>query len=449
MLSEFRTRLLEHNAEHLLFDTLLAACRAHGLLKVHGRQRSDSTHVLAAVRALNRLELVTETMRHALNVLATVVPDWIRVHSQPEWVKRYERRPEHDRLPTTKDRQQHLAETIGADGRALLGAIYFGSAPPWLRQVAAVEILRRVWVQNYLQTDETLTWRGADDIPPAAQFVSSPYDLDAHLAKKGSTCWVGYKIHLTETCEDDTPPLITHVATTAAPIADGDVTPLIHQTLKEQDRLPATHIVDTGYLDAELLVTSRRDYGVDLLGPTRPDVKWQARAGEGFDVQHFQIDWEQQQATCPEGRTSISWTPAIDQRTNAVIKIKFSTKDCGPCPSRAKCLRSRKRSPRRTVTVREHDQYVALQAARQRAQTPEYTAEYARRAGIEGTLSRGVRTCGLRRARYSGAAKVHLEHLLIATAMNFLRVSEWIGETPRAKTRRSAYIRLMKPFARE
>ena len=90
VLSEFRTRLLTGGSDHLLFETLLAHCRDLGVLKAHHRQRTDSTHVLAAVRALNRLELVTETLRHTLNVLATVVPDWLRAHSHPDWVKRYE-----------------------------------------------------------------------------------------------------------------------------------------------------------------------------------------------------------------------------------------------------------------------------------------------------------------------------------------------------------------------
>ena len=133
--------------------------------------------------------------------------------------------------------------------------------------------------------------------------------------------WVGYKVHLTETCEPETPNLITDVETDAAPAADGAATPAIHEALRERDLLPGRHLVDTGYLDAELLVVSRRDHGVDLVGPPRPDVKAQARAGEGFAAEHFAIDWERQRATCPEGHTSVSWTPAVDNRTNPVIKL--------------------------------------------------------------------------------------------------------------------------------
>jgi transposase len=89
VLSEFRSRLIDGRAERSLFDVMLERFRRLGLLKAHGRQRTDSSHVLAAVRALNRLELVRETLRHTLDVLATTVPAWVLAHARPDWVKRY------------------------------------------------------------------------------------------------------------------------------------------------------------------------------------------------------------------------------------------------------------------------------------------------------------------------------------------------------------------------
>ncbi len=243
--------------------------------------------------------------------------------------------------------------------------------------------------------------------------------------------------------EDDLPHLITDVETTAGPVADSAVTPMVHRALTAKDLLSGIHIVDTGFVDAELLVVSRRDYGVDLLGPTRPNWRWQARAEQGFGVQHFQIDWEKKQAICPEGHTSMEWRPKTDVRGNAAVCIRFSARDCGKCPSRDLCFPSEKQPARRSITVRPQEQYVALHAAREREKTEEYAQEYARRAGIEGTLSRGVRTCGLRHSRYIGQAKVHLGNLLTAAAINFLRVSEWLVGTPRAQTRISPFVRLM------
>jgi transposase len=352
VLSEFRGRLLAGSAESLLFDRLLTWCRDRHLVKARGRQRTDSTHILAAVRALNRLEVVGETLRHALNTLAVAAPEWLQAVSHPDWRDRYARRAEDDRLPTTQAARAALTLTIGHDGRQLLAAVDHPDALPWLREVPAVAILRRVWMQNYWWDGTQLRWREAGNIPPAAQFISSPYDVDAHYARKYTTQWVGYKVHITETCEDDAPHLITHVETLSGPTADGAATPKIHAALQQRDLLPGTHIVDTGFLDADLLVRSQERYGVDLLGPTRLDDHWQARAGAGFDAQHFQIDWAQQHAICPAGKTSISWTPAMDNRGNAVIKVKFSTKDCRPCPQLARCVRSQKRDPRRTITIR-------------------------------------------------------------------------------------------------
>lgn len=443
VLSEFRTRLIEGSAESLLLDTLLGWCREQKLLTARGRQRTDSTHVLAAVRALNRIEVVGETMRHTLNSLAVVAPDWLRLHALPDWVKRYDRRAEDDRLPASNAARDTLALTIGADGYALLRTIYATSAPLWLREVPAVQTLRQVWVQQYQLVEETVQWRAADTIPPATTFISSPYDRDAHYAKKRTTQWVGYKVHVTETCADDRPHLITDVETTPAPTADGEMTPVILAALAQRELLPAIHLVDTGFLDAALLVSSRKDYQVELVGPTRSDYHWQAREGTGFAAAHFQVDWEQQHATCPAGHTSISWTPAVDKRTNQVIKIKFSSRDCRPCPHRSLCTRSQVKHPRRTITVRADAEFHALQAARQREGTAAFAAAYAKRAGIEGTLSRGIRTCRLRQIRYIGLAKTRLGHLLTAVALNFLRLSEWFADIPRAKTRRSPFVTLM------
>src|SRR5215469_7594240 len=213
---------------------------------------------------------------------------------------------------------------VGQDGASLLSAVFEPEAPCWLREVPAVEILRRVWVQNYQWSEGKLSWRSSENIPPAALYISSPYDLDAHYSKKRTTSWVGFKVHLTEACEKDSPHLITHVETTTAPVTDDARTALIHEGLKRKDLLPQQHIVDTGYVDAKLLRVCQQDYQIDLVGPTRRNYQWQASQQKGFDADHFLIDWEQHQATCPEGHTSSSWTPAIDNRTNEVIKIKFS-----------------------------------------------------------------------------------------------------------------------------
>ncbi|ACC85464.1 IS1182-like element ISNpu1 family transposase [Nostoc punctiforme] len=441
VLSEFRTRLIAQQAESLVFDQLLSWCQQQGWLQARGRQRTDSTHVVATIRAVTRLECAGETLRAALNALAVVAPAWLQAQSQPEWIERYSERMEDYHLPTSKAAREEQAHVYGEDGKQLLDAIFDGHSPEWLQQVPAVETLRRVWVQQYYVCNNEIYWRTEQGIPPATLMISSPYDLDAHYSKKNTTSWVGYKVHLSETCEPNSLHLITNVETTAAPIADGDVTEAIHTSLANKDLLPSKHIVDTGYLDAELLVTAQQEHQVQLLGPTRSDLRWQSKAGNGFAASDFKVDWQQEVAICPEGKTSTSWTPAIDGRNNEVIKIKFARADCANCPSLHLCTRTKEK--RRLVTLRPEAQYKALQAARKQAMTDEYKADYARRAGIEATLSESIRAHGLRHARYIGLAKTHLQHLMTATAINFKRIFHWLSGIPQATTRTSQFAKLM------
>jgi transposase len=445
VLSEFRSRLLEGGAERLLFDHLLERFREMGLVKARGKQRTDSTRILAVVRGLNRLELVGETMRHALDALSTVAPEWLRGRVREEWTQRYIRRLDDEKLPKSKEERQAEAEKIGADGYELLGDVLSEGSPAWLRQIPAVETLRKVWLQNFFYDQGgNVRWRTSEEgIPRSARYVNSPIDPDCRYARKFTTSWVGYRVHLTETCEEGLPNIITDVQTAPAPIADGDATPIIHEALKEKDLLPQIQFVDTGYLDAELLVESKRKYGVDLYGPTRPDYRWQARAKQGFGMQDFQIDWDRKKAICPEGHESVEWMPFVDNRGNDVIRLKFSTTDCGSCPSRELCTQSDAKYPRRRLTIRPKEQYEALQRAREREETADFKEPYARRARIEGSISRAVRTSEVRRSRYIGLAKTHLQHLLSATSLSFLRVGEWLMAVPKATTRRSPFARLM------
>ena len=440
VLSEFRGRLIEGNAEQVLFETLLTRFREAGLLKPRGRQRTDSTHVLAAIHTLSRLECVGETLRHALNALAVVAPDWLRDNVPAEWFDRYGRRFEDYRLPSGRPERYALAETIGADGFQLLTLIHDPHAPHWLREVPAVEVLRQVWVQQFYAPDGPLRWRAAEDLPPSARLICSPYDAEARYSKKRSTEWTGYKVHLTETCDEELPHLITDVQTTPAPAADFDMPPKIQSDLAARDLLPSEHIVDAGYVTADHLVTSPKTHDVTLLGPVNPDTSWQAKAQQGFDVATFVIDWDAQTATCPQGRPSVLWMPGQDRHGHDVVNVRFARTDCATCAVRDKCTHSPTQP--RMLTVRPREQHEALQAARQRQTTDEFQKTYATRAGIEGTISQGVRIGDLRRSRYIGLAKTHLHHLVTATAVNLLRVAAWLADTPRAQTRQSPFSAL-------
>jgi transposase len=421
---------------------MVEACKARGLLKARARQRTDSTHILAATRDLNRLELVGETFRATLNALASVVPQWLRAQAPPEWFDRYTARVEETRLPKGQEARYAYAEIIGDDGYRLLEALRRDAMVAWLWQhVPAVEVLRRVWLCQFYVEGDHVRWRTAADLAPAGQRINSPYDPEATFGNKRTTTWVGYKAHLTETCEPDRVHLITNVETTLAVTADVDTTAPIHARLAARDLLPEDHLIDAGYVDVELMVGSQFEHGVRIVGPVRPDVSWQAQANQGFDISHFVIDWEAQRVTCPEGKTSVLWKPGKDRWGNEVIHTEFARRECLACPSRPLCTRATTEG--REMTLRPREQHEALQAARRQQATAEWKAEYAVRAAVEGTLSQGVRGFGLRRCRYIGLAKAQLQHVATAAAINVYRISDWLGGVPRAATRTSPFARLV------
>jgi transposase len=179
VLSEFRTRLIAGEGEHLLLETMLTSLQERGLLNGRGTQRTDSTHILAAIQTLNWLEWVGETMRFALNRLAAVAPTWLQTHLQPAWLERSGARVENYRLPETEAACQRLAGIIGADGFALLQAVYAPETPREVRAEPAVDILRRIWVQHYDGPADPPRWRHGGDVPPSPRIIHSPDDLEA------------------------------------------------------------------------------------------------------------------------------------------------------------------------------------------------------------------------------------------------------------------------------
>src|ERR671915_387755 len=190
VLSEFRDRLLAGRAEALLLDKLLERCRALGLLKARGQQRTDSTHVLAAIRVLNRLELVGETLRAALNELARIAPEWLENMAPLVWYEHYSKRIEDSRLPREQSKRDAYAQTVGEDGFALLDALDDDQAPQELRDLPIIDTLRRTWHRHYERRDKGTTKKGEGgkrqvrfkakgELPKAAEGIESPYDLDA------------------------------------------------------------------------------------------------------------------------------------------------------------------------------------------------------------------------------------------------------------------------------
>lgn len=271
VLGDFRARLLAYGLEERVLDVVLSRLFDAGLLRAGGRQRTDSTQVLAAVRTLNRMEFVGETLRAALEALAAAAPNWLTPLIDASWVDRYGTKVDNYRFPKGDNARLEWAEQVGRDGFALLAAIDDAFAPAWLGEIPSVQVLRRTWSEQYHRDGQEVRWREGKDLPPARERLSSPYDTDAHYGIKRGAGWCGYKVHLSETCEPGAPHLITNVETTNATVNDTEVTAAVHQRMAARELAPDEHVVDSGYITAAHILSARQDHDIDLIGPVGLD----------------------------------------------------------------------------------------------------------------------------------------------------------------------------------
>jgi transposase len=439
VLSGFRSRLVVGEKQTLLLERLLDRFREKKLLKVRGNQRTDSTHVLAAIRVMNRLELVTETMRAALNEITASAPEWLATAALPEWFTRYAVRAEQSRMPRTDPAREDYARQVGEDGFYLLKLL--SNQQPALLKLVQVETLEKVWQRHYTRREDgEVNWVANTELTKAATAIESPYDTEARFSTKRDLSWTGYKVHLSETCDEELPRLITNVRTTVATTQDVSCTDDIHKQMQAKNLLPARHLVDTGYIDAQLVIESSRKYGIELFGPMRLNPSWQARTG-GIDAAQFQIDWDNHQAQCPMGKQSAYWHEyQTKEYARPVVKIRFRNQDCLNCLSRTKCVRNKKAG--RSLQIPNREMYQALEQTRKKLASDVGRNEYKKRAGIEGTISQGVRRGTLRRSRYRGLEKTHLQEVATATAINIVRAVNFLNLEIPAKTRVSRFARL-------
>jgi len=439
VLSEFRDRLVEADAGRRVLDGVLVAAREKGLLAGGGKARTDSTHVLSTARELGFLELVSETLRAALNAVAEAAPEWLRPVAEPDWFRHYATRAEDSRFPKARTRRDEVGARIGRDGTRLLEAVLAADAPGDLRVLGEVQTLRRVWVQHFHRVDGQVVRRGPKDRPPGVKRLVTPYDTEARGSVKRDTMWDGCKVHLTETCDPDAVHLVTNVATTESTVPDSVSVGRIHAGLRERDLLPDEHWVDAGYTTAAQITAARRDHGVALLGPVRADTN--AQADGPFRQDSFTVDWNNQRATCPNGATNAEWHQRRSQNGLPVVRIRFPAAVCRHCPDLRACVNS-PNAERRELTLRNRDEHEVLRAARAEQQTDVWKDRYKIRAGVEGTISQGAARCGLRRSRYRGLAKTSLQHQLTGAAINLARIDAHLTHTPRARTRTTHFARL-------
>ena len=433
VLCEFRARLLRHAAAERLLDRLLDAAREEGLLKPRGRSRTDSTHVLAAVRALNRLELLAETLRAALNVIAVVAPDWLREFAPPEWHERYDRRVE-DTSPARHPCQARGLRRPGGCGRLLPAR-----CPGWrgharrtcgsCRRSLRCAASGRATSSGTSRARQTVA--GVTDRPAACGCARSRGAAPVTVSRaptrprpasdpRPARTWTGYMVHLTETCDAERPRLIVHAEATPANVHEAMRTGAIHNALTTKGLTPSEHLVDAAYVSGNHIVAARERHGIELVGPPRPDLSWQARVDGAFRATDFTVNWESRRVHCPEERTSTTWGEYADNASGQrYVRAGFSPTDCRPCPSRPRCTRG----PSRRLNLLPHPEHEAVAAARTRLKTEAGRDLYRQRRGVEGTISQGVRAFGLRRARYRGLAKTGLQSVVTAAAIDLDRLA--------------------------
>ena len=425
VLGDFRDRLLEEGRADRLLDLALARLKEAGLVRERTTQRTDSTHVLAAVRDLTRLELVTEAVRAALEELARTAGHTLDGLVDDEWGRRYGRPVRLGKSPT---RPKTRINEAGADACQLIG--HLAASYPDLLGGPQVETLRQILVQNYYRDAAgRLRWRDDDSdsgLPPSASRIVSPYDLAARYARRGQvTRWTGYLAHVTETCSDDSPNVITDVATTPATSADTLALAGIHARLEYRGLLPAGHLVDGGYTSLVHMERAGRKHQVTLTGPLPGNPTRQHHTQQGYARDDFRIDYDRQQVTCPQGQVSKGWHgpyPTSSPDAAPLIVARFTKAQCQPCPAKAACTTSS--DGKRTVGFPPRELHELQARNRADQHDPAWHKRYAARSGIEGTICELAHGHGMRYCRYRGHRKTHLQHVLTAIAINIERLSQ-------------------------
>jgi transposase len=424
VLSEFRGRMLQYEAETRVFDSVLEQLRGLGLIKRRGRQRTDSTAVLTKVRDLTRTEMWVETVRLALQALWKTDESWTRTTVPSTWDEIYGERCVREKLSAAE--RDALARRVGPDGQWLLERVQAASTPAHLRELAAVKVLATMWEQQFEIVEGELIAQESGTYEGKTRLIT-PHDPEARYSKKRGKGWVGYKLQATETADEGMPHLITDIAITSSVETDYRALEGVQERLEERDVLPGKQLADQGYVTEENLVNSG-SRGIDLIGPAQKDTHLQARLPDGISLDQFDVDFEQLTAVCPAGHTA-----SIGTSKGKRLIFRFPQAVCAKCPLRPRCCTGK---GGRQISLGWN--YPVLQAARARQETPEFKALYRQhRGGVEGCLSALIRGHDMRTARYIGTAKNHLYALFTGAAVNLRRAARWLaGVRPQAKRQR-------------
>lgn len=417
-LSNFRARLLEHEAERLVFEKVLGWIASLGFVKKHGMQRSNSTHVLGNVERLSRLEMVWETMRVTLRAMKRAAPEWYEEVIPAAFDEAYVKRQSDWRM--SKEAVKRETQIAGGDGFWLLDRLN-ESTPERALNLPEIETLRVVWAQQFERHPQR---KKVKVLPPSGRgkgkdLIVTPHDPEARWSEKRGKDWVGYRLEVTETAEDDVAAqFITDVDVVAANKDDSEVVDGIQERLTARNLKPKEQYVDCGYTSGANLARSV-ERGIELMGPVAGDTSGKA---EGFRQSDFALEFEAQRAVCPQGKTAPAWydRPQADGYVGAEIQFRAQ---CDGCPVRASCAPGKNG---RTLSVSPYHALLSKRRAQQ--ETASFRNEMKRRPAVEGTISELVRVHGARRARYRGLDRARLQALFIAAATNLKRAARVLAE---------------------
>jgi transposase len=410
-LCNFRKRLLEHGREWVVFERLVTYLRDRGYIKGRGRQRTDATHVIGLVARLSRLELVWETIRVTVRALVDADASWVSKYLPVSFVDSYSQRRWDYRLSKAKIRQR-MGEA-GQEGYWLLDQVD-GHGSDELKALAEVKQLRRVLAEQFTRGEDGET----KPRPPGeakGDVLTTPHDPEARYGRKGGQGWVGYKLQVTETADEDAR-FITDVEIVPAMRQDNQCLAAIQDRLVKRGIPPRKQYVDQAYMSGRHIADSLTK-GIDLRGYVR---EGNTSKPEGFRLRDFQIDVEQRQAICPAGKKQVKWVKAKPGVKNLIaFHVGFGTQ-CQSCPYFGPGLCTHRPNGRHLGVNAYHD---LIQARRQEASTEAFKEEMNTRAGVEGTVSELVRGHGARRSRYRGRKKNQLQVLFAASAANLKRLA--------------------------
>jgi transposase len=418
ILSEFRDRLIEGQAEQRVFEKLVEEIRAIGLIKERGKQRSDSIAMLVKVRRLSRIEMVVETLRLAVVAVVEAHREWCEEIIPPSWEDRYGERFVRQRY--SEQEWKEYETNIGDDGMWLLKRLTDGGAPAELQDLPAVQVLGTVWAQQFRAAQGQMVYKDLKKYDGQTQ-IQNPHDPEARYSRKRKFEWLGDKVQVTETEDEGYPHIITDMLATNSNQTDYEELRLIQDRLIECQCKPGEHYVDAGYLSGPNLAHSR-DLEIDLIGPLSEVVTPQDLLPDGITQAQFQMDPERKIATCPQGHQAQN--PSLIVNT---WSFHFPQTVCAACPFHARCCTGK---GGRTVGMNIH--YDLVQTARLRQKTEAFKKDYHQhRSGVEGSLSALVRGQGMRVSRYIGQKKRNLQASFTGCAANLMRTAHWLaGERP-------------------